>query len=393
MFLPIGDEPNPRGVAWVNWALIIANVAVFLLVSLPLSGSPADAADPALREYLHWLRTAGAGHVPLSQVSAYDVLVFQHGFRPAAPTLPDAFTSMFLHGGLLHLAGNMLFLWIYGDNVEARLGRVTYLVVYLLAGVAGNLTHLLIAGASGAPLVGASGAISGVLGFYFLAFPENRVRVLVVLFPVYMDVWRIRAQWVLGSYFLLDNLLPIAMGMRSTVAYGAHLGGFLAGWLIARWLRGRDDAVPARARQHLRPPDGAHLPVAAGADAVSHALARGELARAAHLYLEAFPRGFTRDVRPADALVIADWLAARGEPRAALAVYARVLRDAGSHDVESRAHLGSGLVLLDAMYRPTDAWQHLVRARNLAADAAVAGAAEQALARIALLQKLQFRGR
>ena len=106
---------------------------------------------------------------------------------------------MFLHAGFFHLAGNMLFLWIYGDNVEARLGRVTYLVGYLVTGLAGNLFHLVLAGASPMPLVGASGAISGVLGFYFVCFPENRVRMLITLFPIFMKVVRIRSRWVPAS--------------------------------------------------------------------------------------------------------------------------------------------------------------------------------------------------
>lgn len=221
--------------------LIAANVSVFLLVSLPLSATPASLHDPRLPEYLDLVARAMPGRTSLEalvrQTTAYDLLVFEYGFRPDRPGLVTLFTSMFLHGGFLHLAGNMLFLWIYGDNVEHRLGAAPFLFWYLVTGIVATLTHALIAPGPPLPLVGASGAISGVLGFYFLLFPGHFVRVLLVLFPFYVGTVMIPARIVLGLYLVVDNLLPLILGPAGPVAHGAHIGGFIAGLVVAAWLR------------------------------------------------------------------------------------------------------------------------------------------------------------
>ena len=190
MFLPLGDEPNPRGAPVVTYTLIGINVAVFLFVTLPLSAVRPGLDDPALGEYL---RAIGAvsermALAALQRLSAYDLFVFSYGFRPVDPDVLALFTSMFLHGGFMHLAGNMLFLWIYGDNVEHRLGPARYLVAYLGTGILATLSHAVLDFGSVIPMVGASGAISGVLGFYFIWFPRNRVRLWIMLFPFFMHV-------------------------------------------------------------------------------------------------------------------------------------------------------------------------------------------------------------
>ena len=132
MFLPLGDEPNPRGVPVVTYGLMAVNVLVYLFVSLPLSSMQPDVSDPALSQYIAVFAERYEGLLSLDQlvgsVSVYDLVVFHYGFRPAAPTALALFTSMFLHAGFMHLAGNMLFLWIYGDNVEHRLGRGRFLL-------------------------------------------------------------------------------------------------------------------------------------------------------------------------------------------------------------------------------------------------------------------------
>lgn len=235
MFFPVGDTPNPVGFkAWVNWSLIAANVAIYLAVSLPLSGTAVDPADPALHEWLRALAPTGIqAQDLLRQASAYDVYTYAHGYKPGAPEVGDLLSSLFLHGGFLHLAGNMLMLWIYGDNVEHRLGRLPYLLLYLGCGVAATLAYAAFAGDSMVPLVGASGAISGVLGMYFLWFPKNRVKLFVALFPFFVNVVLVPARIVLGIFVLLDNVLPILLGGGGGVAYGAHLGGFGAGLVVA----------------------------------------------------------------------------------------------------------------------------------------------------------------
>jgi membrane associated rhomboid family serine protease len=209
VFFPIGDTPNPRFTPWVNWALIAINVVVFVAFTIPLSAQPADL------------------------MTAYDAFVLDHGYKPGAPSLRDLFSAMFLHAGLTHLFGNMLFLWIYGDNVEHRLGRLRYLLVYLLTGAAATLGFAALAGDSMTPLIGASGPISGVLGLYFVFFPRNRVKVFIFLFPFIMRVFFIPARIVLGLYLVLDNLLPLLVsGVGGGIAHGAHIGGFVAGLVL-----------------------------------------------------------------------------------------------------------------------------------------------------------------
>ncbi len=249
--VPLGDAPNPPGIPFVTYALVAANVAVYLLVTLPLEATLPRANDPVLREYIRAVSEA-VPHISrtelLQRTSAYDLFVFTHGFRPAAPHIPDLFYSMFLHAGFAHLFGNMLFLWIYGDNVEYRLGRLRYLLAYLGGGICAVLFYWIFASGSRLPLIGASGAISGVLGFYFVWFPGNRIR-LLLMFPFFGQVL-VPARVVLTMYLVVDNLLPFLFtgGNAGGVAHGAHIGGFVAGLAGAR-LADWQDAV--RARQQL----------------------------------------------------------------------------------------------------------------------------------------------
>ena len=236
MFLPLGDEPNPRGVPVVTYTLIGLNVAVFLFVTLPLSAVRPSPDNPVLWEYVTAIGPQLSGRMALEslllQTSSYDLVVFSYGFRPAEPGVLALLTSLFLHGGFMHLAGNMLFLWIYGDNVEHRLGPARYLVAYLGTGILATLSHAVLDFGSVIPMVGASGAISGVLGFYFIWFPRNRVRLWIMLFPFFMNVIYAPARLVLGMYLIVDNLLPF-LATRGAggggVAYGAHIGGFIGG--------------------------------------------------------------------------------------------------------------------------------------------------------------------
>jgi membrane associated rhomboid family serine protease len=242
MFLPIGDEPNPHHLPVVTVAIIAVNVAVFLLLTLPLSTRAADPADPLLMEYLRaLLPNLPPGISPeqvASRVSAYDLMVFDWGYRPGDPGLVSLITAMFLHGGFMHLFGNMLYLWIYGNNVEHRLGGPAFLFWYLATGVAATLFHGLFNMGSQIPLVGASGAISGVLGFYLVWFPRHVVKIWMFLIPFYVGVVRISATIVLIMYLVLDNLLPMLMsGGQGGVAHGAHIGGFIAGMAVAFAMR------------------------------------------------------------------------------------------------------------------------------------------------------------
>ena len=393
MFLPLGDEPNPKGVPAVTYALIAANCAVYLFVTLPLSTVPPDLSNPALAEYVRVIGESLPPQIPLSEflryVSAYDLVVFNYGFRPADPALLALLTSMFLHSGFMHLAGNMLFLWIYGDNVEHQLGRGRFLLAYLSTGIAATLFHTAFAAGSVLPLVGASGAISGVLGFYFLWFPHNRVRLWVVLFPFIMTVIYVPARLVLGVYLVLDNLLPflVTQGLDGGgVAYGAHIGGFFGG-LGTAWAMRRRQTL--RTPAEYRPP--ARRAEAAAAPSVADDVGAGRFEKAAQAYFSIPAERTHRLLKPDDSITLGDWLAQNGHARAALIVYQRHLRDYPVGPKAADAHLGAGLVQLYALGQATAAYQHLVEVLDFDPSPETARLAREAVAAITGRQKFQIR--
>lgn len=382
---PIGDAPNPPGVPVVNYSLIAANVAVFVLITIPLATVRPDPGDPALLEYLRVMTNALHGRVPpaelLRQVTDYDLFLFAHGFRPAAPAVSALFFSMFLHGGFAHLAGNMLFLWIYGDNVEYRLGPVGYLLAYLGIGVAATLFFAAMAAGSQVPMVGASGAISGVLGFYFLWFPRNRVRLLWFFPPFIMQTFYVPARLVLGLYVIADNLLPFLMTREATgVAHGAHLGGFFAG-LGAAWLVDRRH-LTARPAAWTRPE-----PRAGAVDEeIGAAIAAGRMAEAAEAYFARPAATMRGALAPEESLALAQWLRDHGHPEAALVVLRRHIRDHPRGPGLAEAHVAAGLVQLD-LAQPAAAYQHFLSALDLDPAPEVAALARRGLAAVETFQK------
>ena len=390
MLLPLGDEPNPRGVPWVNYTLIFLNCAVYLAITLPLSYTAVDPGNPALFAYLQAL----APHLPsgvslqqvLSQVSAYDLVVFQDGYRPVDPHLLTLFTAMFLHSGFLHLAGNMLFLWIYGDNVEARLGRLGYLFWYLATGAFASLFFAWFDRGSSLPLVGASGAISGVLGFYFVWFPHNRVRLFVFLFPIIWNVFLVPARWVLGLFLIVENLLPFLVSRNAGgVAHGAHIGGFLAGLAVA-WAMDRRQRAD---RRPAFPAAGAPAPAVLDPtpDAITRGIDEGRFEEAAHQYFALSSEASRRALPPRDSLALAHWLLEHGHPRAALVVYQRHLRDYPLGPGTAEAHAGAGLVQLHAFGQSTAAYQHFVEALDHAPSPATEELVRRAIAGIVARQR------
>jgi len=394
VILPLGDEPNPRGIPIVTYALIAINCAVYAFISLPLGVIRPDLSDPVLAEYVSVLATRFPDQVAISEflqrVTVYDLFVFTHGFRPAAPDPVDLFTSMFLHGGFMHLAGNMLFLWIYGDNVEHRLGRGAFLLAYLVTGVAATLFHSLFAAASPLPLVGASGAISGVLGFYFLWFPRNRVRLWVVLFPFFMNVVYAPARLVLGVYLFLDNVMPflITRGVAGGgVAYGAHIGGFIGGFVWA-WL---DNQRKVTARPCEYRPAGGGLAAQSAGETVAALVNAGRFEQAAPGYFRLGADETRRLLIPGSSIELGNWLANNGHAEAALVVYQRHLRDHPIGPLAAEAHLAVGLVQLRALGQPTAAYQHLVEVFDHEPHPETDRNAREALADISARQKFQMR--
>ena len=393
MFLPLGDEPNPRGVPIATYTLIGINVAIYLLVTLPMGALRPDLDDPVLAEYVQALMAQLGGRVSLdqllAQVTAYDLVTFSYGYRPVDPSFLTLGTSMFLHGRFMHLAGNMLYLWIYGDNVEHRLGPGRFLIAYLGTGALATLSHAVTDLGSVLPMVGASGAISGVLGFYFIWFPRNRVRVWVMFFPFFMNMVYFPARFVLGVYLILDNLLPF-LATRAVegggVAYGAHLGGFVAGLAYAWWSERQE--VSHQPTEYETPS------VSVDSDpssmrGIRQRIIDGSYEAAAPDYFQLSAARTTRLLMPEDSIQFANWLANNQHPDAALIVYQRHLRDYPLGPYSAEAHLGAGLVQLYARNQPTAAYQHLVMVLDAEPHPDTESHARSALAEIASRQKFQ----
>jgi membrane associated rhomboid family serine protease len=211
--LPISDVIPSRTVPFVTIGLIVINVLVFLYQLM----------------------------LPSELLEAF---VRQYALIPAWFSWPSVFTSMFLHAGFLHVAGNMLFLWIFGDNVEDRLGHARYLVFYLGAGVVAALAQLMIDPFSKVPMVGASGAIAGVMGAYIVLYPQSRILTAVFVL-IFFDIVEIPAIFFLGLWFLMQLLSGIgSLGPTSAAgggtAFFAHIGGFVSGLIAGLILRVRD---------------------------------------------------------------------------------------------------------------------------------------------------------
>ena len=237
--IPIGDDNSDRRTTpFVNWLLIAANVFVFVVfqgLGTNQRFTMAFATVPA--EILTGKDIAEA--IPIRD--AYGRTVDQLVLEPTPiPVFLTLFTAMFLHGGLAHIAGNMLYLWIFGDNVEDAMGHLRYLIFYLLTGVLASLSHVFVTAAFGGnpliPSLGASGAISGVLGGYIVLYPKRRVRVIWLY-----QILQVPALFAIGIWFLFQLISGAGMlgGSMGGVAYGAHIGGFLAGVLLVRLFAAR----------------------------------------------------------------------------------------------------------------------------------------------------------
>jgi membrane associated rhomboid family serine protease len=250
MVFPIGDDNSGRtSTPVVNYVLIAINVLVFVFfqglgsndrftyawATVPAEiKTGVDIDRPVVVKDPVTDRTVGRIELEPTPGSVYLTLL----------------TSMFMHGGFMHLFGNMLFLWIFGDNLEDRLGRVRYLIFYLVCGIIASLAHVFTTYAFGSnpyvPSLGASGAISGVLGGYVLLFPRNRVK--VILFRFLTDV---PAYVALGLWFLFQFVSGLGIlgggAQEGGVAYAAHIGGFIAGLLLVKLFAAGRGGAPAPA--------------------------------------------------------------------------------------------------------------------------------------------------
>ncbi len=218
--IPLRDEIRSRSTPYINFTLIALNVAIFLLMSL---------AGPK-------------GYETALKAMALVPLWVTRGLDPG--DILHILTSMFVHGSLAHLAGNMLYLWIFGDNVEDAMGHIRYLIFYLLGGFLAAVTHVLTNPYSTVPTVGASGAIAAVLGAYLVLYPGSRVQTLIPL-GYFVRITVLPAALVLGFWFVYQLILGfLSLGAPADaggVAFWAHIGGFVAGAVLAKLFAYRPD--------------------------------------------------------------------------------------------------------------------------------------------------------
>ncbi len=258
--IPIHVSPRTRRTAWVNYSLILINVVVFLWM-LTLSNTFVGTRSTLDRLFTE--QTDGICYGYRALPTDADAFVCKWAFQPKeffdivrdrsdvlhpqrAVILFTIVSSLFLHAGWLHILGNMIFLWVFGDNVEDRLGHVGYLAFYLLAGIVATLAQGLIDPGSIVPVLGASGAIAGVLGAYLVFFPRSRVTAILFVFPI--PLW-LPAFVLIGLWFAQNLVSGFATVTNTgspdtTVAFFSHIGGFIFGMAVAFAIR-----LVARARQ------------------------------------------------------------------------------------------------------------------------------------------------
>lgn len=241
MVLPIGDENlRGRGPAIVTLMIIAINIAVFVLLQLPSDQfSYAWSAIP-------FEITTGRDLVEPVQVVMNGTTVTIDQAPGPDPIQLTLLSSMFMHGGWLHLGGNMLFLWIFGDNVEHTLGRIVYLAFYVVAGLVASFAQILVDTASVVPTLGASGAISGVLGAYLVMYPGNRVTVIAFQFVTAVPALVAIGLWAVLQFINGFGQIAISEETTGGVAYLAHIGGFVAG--VVAGLVARGLGLPRRAQ-------------------------------------------------------------------------------------------------------------------------------------------------
>lgn len=219
--IPLRDHQPGRGTPIIVFLVIALNVLVFLFQAT----LPAPRLEAFIQSY---------GMIPREITTGVDIP--PPGPRPIQTTL---ITSMFMHGGWLHLIGNMLYLWVFGNNVEDVFGHVGFLIFYLVTGLAASFLQIAIAPSSRIPNIGASGAIAGVLGAYLIFFPRARIDTLVGRVVVPLPAIYVLGFWIVLQFFQGLAALSPEAAEAGGVAWWAHIGGFIAGLIIAVFFRGR----------------------------------------------------------------------------------------------------------------------------------------------------------
>lgn len=226
---PIGDDNSEITITpYVNYLFIGINVLVFVLLQqLGSNDAFSYAFSLVPREVTSGVDLTGV--IPVTNSAGQLLGEIQH-FQTPLPVYFNFLSSMFMHGDIMHIFGNMLFLWIFGDNLENLLGHLRFAIFYLVCGIAAALAQVVMEPSSAIPMLGASGAISGVLGGYLLLFPQRRVRAIIFNFLTTVPAFVALGLWI-GYQILLGFLAPAGQG---GVAYAAHIGGFIAGVVLIK---------------------------------------------------------------------------------------------------------------------------------------------------------------
>ncbi|MBI3830311.1 MAG: rhomboid family intramembrane serine protease [Planctomycetes bacterium] len=346
MLLPISDEkPSDPGMAWASKLLIAVNVAVWFVTGFAVD-----------------LPREGLGGIPQD-------VALQWGFVPASPSLATAFTAMFLHADLMHLAGNMWFLYLFSDNVELRMGGGKFLVCYLLAGLGGTMGHALFFPDSAIPSIGASGAIYGVMGMYFFLFPYNRVRFLYFFF--FIGTFYTSALFAIGYFFITEAVIgyfTAHAGIGTGVGHLAHAGGFVVGfilvqgltawgfvrddgWTLFAWLKGKRRPAAAPDDHHDGAPAGpgsAYVrPEPAKAEVVAALVNAERMEEARRLWRREAFSDHALVLPPREQLELALYLDKSGDGGSARDAYERIIKHySGQQPFEAEAHLALAGMLL-----------------------------------------------
>lgn len=220
--IPLRDDQPRYSTPYVNYFIIGLNVVVFVFF------------EPPTQSRAFQLMTLQFGLIPHDFTRA----LTGSAQYPLGANVLTVLTSMFMHGGVFHVLGNMWFLWIFGDNIEDHLGHFSYLIFYLICGIAAALTDIALTPSSSVPLIGASGAIAGIMGAYIVLYPRARVQTLVILI-VFFTVWWLPAWVFLGYWFLIQFIATSVVATSAHhqtggVAFAAHVGGFVAGLILIK---------------------------------------------------------------------------------------------------------------------------------------------------------------